>query len=152
MPPRTPAMFLLSLLLVNAAFGGSRVLSICLGGGHEHDSCAPLVAAPGSPDAAPSCGAECSHQASLPLPVPSDDHADDCGCTDVEVELCDVPAPPRDSAIDRLADNVPDGPVALPGHIQIAAHAVRGPPSTPPGSPPGLPPCLGALRTVRLLI
>ena len=78
------AHILLLVFGIQALLGGSGAVVVCLGGGHEH-----------GPTEAAHCESACTHDSSWPIPIPADDHDDDCGCTDVEFEISELPTLPR---------------------------------------------------------
>ncbi len=85
---RLTTIMLLTALTVQAVFGGLQdSVSICLGGGHEHD-----VA-----EVVEHCEMECSHHSEWPTPLSEGDDIDDCECTDVELTLVTLLSVPRDS-------------------------------------------------------
>lgn len=64
------------------ATGG--IVVVCLGGGHEH-----------GPADIDHCESACVHSSALPFPFQADNHNDNCGCTDVELDAPEVPTLPR---------------------------------------------------------
>ena len=63
---------------------------ICMGGGHEH----------GPDEVVDRCELECTHHDDWATTPTSDQHKDDCGCTDIEVALITL------LSTSRCADNV----------------------------------------------
>ena len=100
------------------ATGG--IVVVCLGGGHEH-----------GPADIDHCQSACSHSGSFPIPFPADDHDDDCGCTDVELDVPELPTLPR---IHQVALGVVTvAPAPDWGVVVIEAGlGRRGPPLPPP--------------------
>jgi len=89
---RVITILLLSAIAVQAVFGGLQdSVSICLGGGHEHEI-AEIVE---------QCEMECSHHSNWPTPITDSEDIDNCKCTDLELSLIMLLAIPRDS------DNAP---------------------------------------------
>jgi hypothetical protein len=89
---RVITILLLSAIAVQAVFGGLQdSVSICLGGGHEHEV-AEIVE---------QCEMECSHHSNWPTPITDSEDIDNCKCTDLELSLIMLLAIPRDS------DNAP---------------------------------------------
>ncbi len=85
---RYTTILLLTAITVQAVFGGLQdTVSICLGGGHEHD-----VA-----EVVEHCEMECSHHSEWPSPISEDEESHDCECTDLELALIALLSVPRDS-------------------------------------------------------
>ncbi|MFT4593439.1 MAG: hypothetical protein ACI9JK_001151 [Phycisphaerales bacterium] len=77
---------ILSAIAVQAVFGGLQsTVSICLGGGHEHE-----VA-----EVVEHCSHECSHHDQWVTPVTEDQDVQGCACTDLELALIDLVTTPR---------------------------------------------------------
>jgi hypothetical protein len=75
---RITSILILTSITVQAVFGGlQNSVSICLGGGHEHNVAEVIE----------QCGKECSHQSTWPTPITSDEDIDGCACIDLELSL-----------------------------------------------------------------
>lgn len=114
------AHILLLAIGVQAMLGGTGAVVVCLGGGHEH-----------GPTEADHCESACTHDSSWPIPVPVDDHDDDCGCTDVEFQISELPTLPR---IDLSAPDVVVVALAIDRGVVLVDSGLgrRGPPYPPP--------------------
>lgn len=76
---------LLTAVAVQAIFGGlQNTVSICLGGGHEHEVT----------EVVEQCEFECTHHSTFPTPITEID-IEDCDCTDIELALIHLLAAPR---------------------------------------------------------
>jgi len=85
--PKVTTILLLSALTVQAVFGGlQNTVSICLGGGHEHEITEEIE----------HCELECSHHSSWPAPIADGEDIDNCDCTDLELALITLLSVPRD--------------------------------------------------------
>jgi hypothetical protein len=85
--PKLTTILLLSAITVQAVFGGlQNTVSICLGGGHEHDVAAVIE----------HCEMECSHHSSWPAPIAVGEDIYNCDCTDLELALINLLSIPRD--------------------------------------------------------
>ncbi len=85
MIPKFTTYLLLSAIALQAVFGGLQdTVSICLGGGHEHE-----VA-----EVVEHCEFECSHHSAFPTPV-SEVDIENCDCTDLELALITLLSIPR---------------------------------------------------------
>jgi hypothetical protein len=85
--PKLTTILLLSAITVQAVFGGlQNTISICLGGGHEHDVAEEIE----------HCSMECSHHSSWPSPIAEVEDIDNCDCTDLELTLITLLSVPRD--------------------------------------------------------
>ncbi len=90
---RITTYMLLSAIAVQAVFGGlQNTVSICLGGGHEHEEVAAVVE---------HCEFECSHHSTFPTPVTEVD-IENCECTDLELTLITLLTTPRSSDDDVI--------------------------------------------------
>ena len=100
---RLTTILLLTAITVQAVFGGLQdTVSICLGGGHEHE-----VA-----EVVEHCEMECSHHSEWPTPITNSEDIDDCACTDLELALVTLLTVPRD------ADETPQTVLAvLPSEV-----------------------------------
>ena len=88
--PKFTTILLLSAITVQAVFGGlQNTVSICLGGGHEHDIAEVIE----------HCDMECSHHSSWPTPISEGEDVDNCDCTDLELVLITLLSVPRDDDI-----------------------------------------------------
>lgn len=87
---RLTTILLLTAITVQAVFGGLQdSVSICLGGGHEHE-----VA-----EVVEHCEMECSHHSEWPSPISETEDIEDCSCTDLELTLITLLSIPRDSEL-----------------------------------------------------
>ena len=69
---------LLAAIAIQGVFGGlQESVSICLGGGHEHE----VV------EVVEHCEFECAHHSTWPTPITSNEDIDNCDCTDLELGL-----------------------------------------------------------------
>ncbi|MBC8201401.1 MAG: hypothetical protein H8E86_05080 [Planctomycetes bacterium] len=85
--PKLTTILLLSAITVQAVFGGlQNTVSICLGGGHEHEIA----------EVVEHCSMECSHHSSWPAPIAEVEDIDNCDCTDLELALITLLSVPRD--------------------------------------------------------
>jgi hypothetical protein len=85
---RMTTILLLTAITVQAVFGGIQdTVSICLGGGHEHD-----VA-----EVVEHCEMECSHHSDWPSPISETEDIEDCACTDLELNLIALLSIPRNN-------------------------------------------------------
>lgn len=85
---RLTTILLLSAITVQAVLGGLQdSVSICLGGGHEHDVAEVIE----------HCEMECSHHNEWPSPIVEGEHIDNCECTDLELALITLLSVPRDN-------------------------------------------------------
>ena len=85
---RLITILLLTAIAVQAVFGGLQDnVSICLGGGHEHEVAEVIE----------QCEMECSHHSQWPTPVTSNEDIDNCECTDLEFALINLLSIPRDN-------------------------------------------------------
>ncbi len=85
---RVTTSLLLVAIAVQAVFGGLQdSVSICLGGGHEHE-----VA-----EVAKQCEMECNHHSEWPTPISNTEDIEDCACTDLEFALINLLYVPRDT-------------------------------------------------------
>jgi hypothetical protein len=88
MSQRLTTILLLTAITVQAVFGGLQdSVSICLGGGHEHD-----VA-----EVVDHCELECSHHNEWPSPISEGDDIEGCECTDLELALITLLSVPKGS-------------------------------------------------------
>jgi len=115
------AHILLIAFGVQVLLGGTGGVVVCLGG-HEH-----------GPVETGHCESFCSHDSAWPIPLPENDrdHDENCGCTDVEFEVSELPILPRvdhGAPDDLTAAPAPDWGVFVAG----AGLCRRGPPSPPP--------------------
>lgn len=105
---------------VQALVGGTGIVVVCLGGGHEH-----------GPTETDHCESVCTHDSTWPIPFPVDDHDDDCGCQDVEFQISELPTLPR---VDLGAPDVVVVARATDWGIVVVEAGLgrRGPPLPPP--------------------
>jgi hypothetical protein len=142
MIPTLTTYILLTAIAVQAIFGGLRsTVSICLGGGHEHE-----VA-----EVVEQCEFECSHHSTFPSPVTEVD-IENCDCTDLELDLITLLSTPRTADDDTF--------VALQLHPVVSIKCTvenqllrvwRGPPQLHSDSPAKRLQ-LVVVRTTRLLV
>lgn len=77
---------LLAAIAIQGVFGGlQESVSICLGGGHEHEVAAVVE----------HCEFECAHHSTWPTPITSSEDIDNCDCTDLELGLIVLLTTPR---------------------------------------------------------
>ena len=85
--PNLTTILLLSAITVQAVFGGlENTVSICLGGGHEHDVAEVIE----------HCELKCGHHSNWPTPIAEGEDIDNCDCTDLELALITLLSVPRD--------------------------------------------------------
>ncbi|MBC8200494.1 MAG: hypothetical protein H8E86_00495 [Planctomycetes bacterium] len=95
MIPKFTTYLLLTAIAVQAVFGGLQDnVSICLGGGHEHEV-AEVV------EVVEQCEFECSHHSTFPTPVTEVD-IENCDCTDLELALITLLSIPRNADDDSF--------------------------------------------------
>jgi hypothetical protein len=136
MVQRFTIIFLLIAITVQAAFGGLQdTVSICLGGGHEHEV----------EEVVEHCEIECNHHSDWPTPVSTTQDIEDCECTDLELSLIMLLWVPREN------DEISPPVVALfPLSTVIVPESEY--PSNIIESPPRVRHQLILVRTTRLLI
>ena len=79
-------ILILTTITVQAVFGGlQNSVSICLGGGHEHEVAAVIE----------HCELECSHHSDWVTPRANEEHLGNCECTDLEFGLIVLLTTPR---------------------------------------------------------
>ncbi|MDP6890054.1 MAG: hypothetical protein QF471_01885 [Phycisphaerales bacterium] len=131
----------LAAITLQGVFGslqGSVV--ICLGGGHEHQPA----------EVVEHCELECSHHSEWPTPTTSDEHIDNCGCTDFELGLIVLLATPSNG--EHEFDIAPPSSAITPIAYTITSIATpRGPPPASLDDPGGRQ-RIAAIRSTRLLI
>jgi hypothetical protein len=138
---RVTPILILAAIALQGVFGSLQgSVLICLGGGHEHEQV----------EVVEHCDLECSHHSGLPAPTSSDEHLDDCGCTDIELGLIALLSTPR------VADN--DHYIVPPPPSMIVATRndptctlLRKLPTKARGDPGGLR-RLAAIRSTRLVV
>lgn len=118
MLPKCTTYLLLAAISFQGVFGGLKEsVSICLGGGHEHE-----VA-----EVVEQCALECSHTSEWVTPVSSED-IQNCGCTDLDLGLVLLLSTPR--AKDRVLELVSDSSFEFEFSVDAATlQAWRGPPT-----------------------
>ena len=138
---RLLAISLAALVSVQALLGGGGGGGVlCLGGGHHHSEAESTH-----------CDSACGHESAWPLPVPSEDQHDDCGCTDIEFVATDLAAFPKG---DGGAEATPDVIAwADPGIVFFGARTdgcggLRSPPRFDPGGARRL----ASIASVRLIL
>ena len=78
--------FLLTAIAIQGIFGGlQESVSICLGGGHDHEVAAVVE----------HCAFECSHHGDFVTPIVNEEHISNCDCTDFELGLIVLLTTPR---------------------------------------------------------
>lgn len=83
---RLTSILILVAIALHGTFGSLQgTVVFCLGGGHEHEPT----------EVVEHCELACSHKNEWPAPAESDDHRDDCECTDIELGLVDLLLAPR---------------------------------------------------------
>jgi hypothetical protein len=142
---RFTTLLVLTAITLQGVFGSLQgSVIICLGGGHEH---APS-------EVVSHCDLACSHHSDWPTPAASDEHLDDCDCTDFELGLIVLLTTPR------LADHdivlgASALALALPPSDLLGVVHVRGPPRaywSDPGGSPGGAERMAIIRSTRLLV
>ena len=117
MVPKFTTYLLLTAITIQGVFGGlQNSVSICLGGGHEHEV----------EEVVEQCALACSHASDWVTPITGVD-IQDCTCTDLEFGLVVLLATPLDN--NRTMKFVSLAPVAI--DILTDSHALRawrGPP------------------------
>ena len=138
---RFTTLLVLAAITLQGVFGSLQgSVLICLGGGHEH----------AVTEVVEHCGLECSHQSEWPTPAASDEHLDNCDCTDFELGLVVLLFTPRVAEHDiTLAPAAVSIVSAL--QLKLGLPEVRGPPSRE-WHDPGGEYRLAAIRTTRLLV
>jgi hypothetical protein len=135
-------ILILTAITLQGVFGGlQHSVSICLGGGHEHEIA----------EVAEHCELECTHHSSWPTPISSDIDIEDCPCTDFELSLITLLSTPRNAA---------DSFIALPSFDNVIAkivelqplYSLRGPPINPDLIFGAKQQQLVVVRTTRLLL
>ena len=87
MLPKITTYLLLTAITIQGVFGGLQdSVSICLGGGHEHEV----------EEVVEQCTLACSHTSDWAIPSTSED-IQDCSCTDLEFGLVVLLTTPRDN-------------------------------------------------------
>jgi hypothetical protein len=158
MPRRILSIPLLCLLAIHAVFGGVRgATAMCFGGHSHHEHVVACdhrdhgddVQACDEPTAASAHAAsdDCPHEQTILGPVPVDLLADCCTCTDVEIDLRDLPATSRDAEDDSDPPILIGPPVAVLATCDV--HAPRGLVRGPPPRETDDPARLHGLRVVR---
>ena len=86
MLPNFTTYLLLAAIAIQGVFGGLQdSVSICLGGGHEHEVAAVVE----------HCEFECTHYSTWPTPITSSEDIENCDCTDLELGLIILLTTPR---------------------------------------------------------
>ncbi|MBT4531173.1 MAG: hypothetical protein HOC27_08200 [Phycisphaerae bacterium] len=138
---RLTTILLLSAITIQAVFGGLQdTVSICLGGGHEHE-----VA-----EVVEHCEMECSHHNDWVTPITKGEDIDNCKCTDLELTLIMLISVPRDK------DEAPPASLKLE-FLTIPSLIVTLQPTltawvAAPDYPPILRQQLAVVRITRLLV
>lgn len=144
MSRRAGAIVMLVLLVLQVILGGGRGIStVCLGGGHTHDSAA-------SSPAEAACGRVCHHEPFRPVPEPLESHEDGCDCHDVRLGVVDVSITCRDSDVAEHIGMVSPIPAMLCEWGQLTGE-VAGSPRPPRMSASGAQRA-AVIRCTRLLI
>ena len=135
-------ILVLTAITLQGVFGGlQHSVSICLGGGHEHEIA----------EVAEHCELECTHHSSWPTPISSDIDIEDCACTDLELSLITLLSTPRDSYDDIFAPCSVENFISK--LVEFQSHcSLRGPPANIGFNLGIKQQQLVALRTVRLLL
>lgn len=132
---------LTAIIAFHALAGGvERMAVLCLGGGHEH-----------ALFESDHCESACGHDGTWPLPVPVNEHEDNCGCTDIELTIAELISVPRGGDVD---DPIP-AIVPIPAWgvvVQNAGLGRRGPPQPRPWFDPGGVHRLAIVASVRLIL
>ena len=116
---RLTTILILSALTVQAVFGGlQHSVSICLGGGHEHEST----------EIVEHCDMECSHHDQWATPIGNEVDFEDCACTDLELNLITLLSTPRNADDNFIANPLVLNSVAILSAYQLE-HLLRGPPT-----------------------
>lgn len=110
------AYLLLTAITLQGVFGGlQNSVSICLGGGHEHEV----------EEVVEQCGLACNHASDWVTPISNED-IQDCSCTDLEFGLVLLLTTPRDNDLAMtLVSFAPEVELSVNNH---ASRAWRGPP------------------------
>lgn len=134
-------LLLLAAIMIQGVFGSLQgSVLICLGGGHEH----------GPAEVIEHCELECSHHSEWPTPAVSDEHIDDCDCTDFELGLIVLLTTPPSDEHDLDGAAIPASVPVIAQHLKATA-SPRGPPLTARDDPGGRQ-RLAAIRSTRLLV
>jgi hypothetical protein len=90
MLPKCTTILLLTAILVQTIFGGLHdSVSICLGGGHEHEVT----------EVTEHCELECSHHSEWPIPIVKGEDVENCSCTHVDFSLITLISNKKDNDI-----------------------------------------------------
>lgn len=85
MKNRPLAILLTAIIAMHALAGGAGSMAVlCLGGGHQHTT-----------DESDHYESACPHGSAWPLDVATDEHAHECGCTDIELNAVELITLPR---------------------------------------------------------
>ncbi|MBC8522485.1 hypothetical protein H8D29_01010 [PVC group bacterium] len=135
-------ILILTAITVQAVFGGlQNSVSICLGGGHEHE-----VA-----EVVEHCEMECSHSSQWATPIVDSEDFNDCQCTDLELNLITLLSTLRNadegiitlSAFENLTSSLSEGKLQT---------SLRGPPEYSSFDIPAKRQQLVVVRTTRFLL
>jgi hypothetical protein len=138
---RITTCLVLAAITLQSVFGGLQgSVTICLGGGHEHD---PV-------EVVEQCELGCSHHTEWATPASSDEHIANCDCTDIELGLIALLTTPR------VTDHELQSAIAAPSMIVTVQHdttctSLRGPPRDVKDDP-GNRHRLAVVRSTRLII
>jgi hypothetical protein len=138
---RFTTLLVLAAITLQGVFGSLQgSVLICLGGGHEH----------AVTEVVEHCDLQCSHHSEWPTPAASDEHLDDCDCTDFELGLVVLLSTPRVAEYDITLATAAVA-IVSPLQVELGCRKVRGPPSRD-WHDPGGEYRLAAIRTTRLLV
>ena len=139
---RVTTILILTAITFQAVFSGlQNSVSICLGGGHEHD-----VA-----EVVEHCDMECTHHSTWPTPIASIEDIDDCACTDIELSLISLVTNIRNTHECNLISTSIEYDFVYLFDAQPQC-GLRGPPENSTYDIPAKRQQLVALRSTRLLL
>ena len=141
MLPNFTTYLLLTAITIQGVFGGLQdSVSICLGGGHEHEV----------EEVVEQCTLACSHTSDWATPSTSED-IQDCSCTDLEFGLVVLLRTPRVN--DQIMEFVSFAPSAIELSVDNhAPRAWRGPPLLLHDDDIGMMHRIAVIRSTRLRV
>ena len=148
MNPKVLTYMLLTAIAVQAVFGGlQHTVSICLGGGHQHEVANAVNVA----NVVEHCEFECSHHSGWPAPITNDTDVENCDCTDLEFSLITLVSIPR-NADDNSFISLPMLQASFHCSVQPLTHVSwHGPPELLVDDP-AIRQQLLVVRTTRILV
>lgn len=135
-------ILILTSITLQGVFGGlQQSVSICLGGGHEHD-----VA-----EVVEHCDLECGHHSKWPTPIGDNEDIENCRCTDVELGLITLLTTPKNANEDLFTILSVENTLVRTGDA-LPRPTLRGPPQLSNLDIPAKQQQLVVVRTTRLLL